>query len=400
MTTGASEPVPLAVAVVGSLNLDLIVAVTRLPCRGETVVGTRTRTGPGGKGANQAAAAAALSAHIAMIGRVGDDSAGRMLVDDLARRGVDVSAVQRTADVPTATAMVAVEQDTGENLIVVAPGANAALTVADVQVEIVRAARVLLLQLEVPVGAVAAAIGASTGCVVLNPAPSTELSPSLLAAVDVLVPNEWELSRLAGTPPRTESVDRLADIARSVAPVDVVVTMGARGALVVPRDGTPTVVDPPAVTAVDTTGAGDCFCGALAVGGRRASRRGSIRRCRRRSLDVRRGSPRAAPGSGCRASGAFGKSGQPVVGRQRGEIHELVGERRDDDRCSRHRCTVGEHKGAGHSHLQIWLQPICTGVQRARAEHLLVAVPACSCADRRADGRHRRPCRAARSRLR
>lgn len=254
-----------AVTVVGSLNLDLIVGVTRLPGRGETVVGTRTATGPGGKGANQAAAAAALSPDVAMVGRVGDDTAARQLVDDLARRGVDVSGVFSTPGVPTGSATVAVEEGSGENLIVVAPGANAALTVQDMQAEYVRSARVLLVQLEVPIDTVTAAIAATGGRVVLNPAPPAALPAELLAGVDLLVPNEWELSRLAGTPAHAESLERLAEIARSVAHGDVVVTIAARGALVVPRVGAPTHIPAPAVTPVDTTGAGDCFCGAVSV---------------------------------------------------------------------------------------------------------------------------------------
>ena len=254
-----------AVTVVGSLNLDLVVAVDRLPGRGETVVGLRTTTGPGGKGANQAAAAAALSPEVAMVGRVGDDSAGRSLVHDLAGRGVDVSGVFVTTGVPTGTATVAVEQGSGENLIVVAPGANGELSGDDVQRADVRAARVLLAQLEVPLDTVAAAIATATGRVVLNPAPPAVLPRELLESVDVLVPNEWELLRLARAPSRQESVEELAEIARSLAARDVVVTMGARGALVVRGAGGHTHVPPPTVTPLDTTGAGDCFCGALCV---------------------------------------------------------------------------------------------------------------------------------------
>ena len=250
----------------GSLNHDLIVGVARLPGRGETVVGTRTSTGAGGKGANQAAAAAALSPHVAMIGRVGDDSAGRSLVSDLASRGVDVSGVLVTRDVVTGTATVAVEDGSGENLIVVAPGANACLTPADATGETVRTAQVLLVQLEIPVETVVAAVTATSGLVVLNPAPPpVALPPELLAGVDVLVPNEWELSRLAGLDGAAESLDAVERNARAVTAGDVVVTLGARGALVVPRAGAATHVTPPPVQAIDTTGAGDCFCGALCV---------------------------------------------------------------------------------------------------------------------------------------
>jgi ribokinase len=253
-----------AVTVVGSVNLDLVVAVDRLPGRGETVVGTGAVTGPGGKGANQAAAAAALCDAVAMVARVGDDPAGSDLVADLAGRGVDTSAVLVTADVLTGTATVAVEQDGGENLIIVAPGANAEVTPADVRVAAVRDAAVVLAQLEIPLAAVQAAVEHAAGLVVLNPAPPQALGPELLRRVSVLVPNEWELARLAGVEPADRSPDDLAALARRVTDRDVVVTMGGRGAVVV-ASGTVTVVAPPAVTPVDTTGAGDCFCGALCV---------------------------------------------------------------------------------------------------------------------------------------
>jgi ribokinase len=257
--------VPPAVAVVGSLNLDMVVDVARLPGRGETVVGRNFQSSPGGKGANQAAAAAALSSGIAMAGRVGDDTAGAALVADLRTRGVDTSGVLSTPGVPTGAATVAVEPG-GENLIIVAPGANAAVTPQDVAIAAVRSAQVVLLQLEIPLAAVAATVAVATGTIVLNPAPATELPADLLAGVDVLVPNEWELAALAGVRPATYSPQELATLARKVTAGPVVVTMGARGALVVgSASDDPMMATPPAVTPVDTTGAGDCFCGALCV---------------------------------------------------------------------------------------------------------------------------------------
>lgn len=254
-----------AVTVVGSLNLDIVLGVGSLPGRGETVIASTTGTGPGGKGANQAAAAAALDPRVAMVGRVGDDPAGAGLIRDLVDRGVDVSGVLVTPDTPSGTATVAVEQDTGENLIIVSPGANAALSADDVRVPAVHAAAVVLLQLEVPMLTVTAAAVAAGGLVVLNPAPTAELPRPLRERVDVLVPNEWELGRLAGRDVTDADVDELVDAVRALAVRNAVVTLGARGALVVPRDGEPGLVAPPAVEPVDTTGAGDCFCGALSV---------------------------------------------------------------------------------------------------------------------------------------
>jgi ribokinase len=254
----------MSVTVVGSLNEDVLVAVGRLPGRGETVIGRAASLAPGGKGANQAAAAGILGAGVHMVGRVGQDPAGDRQLAALAESRVDVGRVHRTPGVPTGSATIPVEDGTGENLIVVVPGANAALTPEDVAVESVRRARVLLLQLEVPMPTVVAAARAATGTVVLTPAPPQPLPAELLGRVDVLVPNEHELAQLAGAAPGERTAGELVALARSVASCAVVVTLGARGALVVPADGAePVLQAPPPVTPVDTTGAGDCFCGAL-----------------------------------------------------------------------------------------------------------------------------------------
>ena len=254
----------MSVTVVGSLNEDVLVAVGRLPGRGETVIGRSAVLTPGGKGANQAAAAGELGPGVHMVGRVGDDPAGARQLAALAGSRVNVSRVHRTPGVPTGSATIPVEDGTGENLIVVVPGANAELTPEDAEAESVRRARVVLLQLEVPLETVEAAARAATGTVVLTPAPPQPLPAALLDHVDVLVPNEHELAQLAGAQPGERSPAELAALARSVASCAVVVTLGARGALVVPPEGAVLLQAPPAVTAVDTTGAGDCFCGALA----------------------------------------------------------------------------------------------------------------------------------------
>jgi ribokinase len=254
----------VSVTVVGSLNEDVLVAVERLPGRGETVIGRSAALAPGGKGANQAAAAGRLGSGVGMVGRVGADSAGDRQLSALVDAGVDVTGVRRTAGVPTGSATIPVEDGTGENLIVVVPGANGAVTAADADLASVRTARVLLLQLEVPLEAVTAAARSCGGTVVLTPAPPRPLPVELLERVDVLVPNEHELAQLAGVAPHERPPAELAALARSVAGCAVVVTLGARGALLVPADGQPLLQAPPPVDAVDTTGAGDCFCGALA----------------------------------------------------------------------------------------------------------------------------------------
>jgi ribokinase len=255
----------VTVAVVGSLNEDVLVRVHRLPGRGETVVGAGTELAPGGKGANQAAAAGRLGATVAMVGRVGDDPAGDRQLAALTAAGVDVGSVLRTPGVPTGTATIPVEEDTGENLIVVVPGANGALRPEDVGGPAVTSAQVVLLQLEVPLDAVAAAAAAAGGTVVLTPAPPRPLPAGLLARVDVLVPNEHELLQLAGAAPGERSPAELAALARTLRAQVVVVTLGARGALLVPAAGAALLQAPPPVRPVDTTGAGDCLCGALAA---------------------------------------------------------------------------------------------------------------------------------------
>jgi ribokinase len=254
------------VAVAGSLNADLTLPVHRLPRPGETVL----TSGPaelafGGKGANQAAAAAAFGGQVAMIGRVGADDVGGQILADLAARGIDASGVLLTDGERTGTAMIAVDE-AGENLIVVDPGANRRLEPRDIAVSSLSHAAVVLVQLEIPLPTVRAAVRASRGLVVLNPAPAVRIEPALLECVSVLVPNRSELAFLAGdSSPGT--LDGIAALARKLAArTDVVVTLAAGGALVVPRGGGPAVhVAAPPVDVVDGTGAGDCFCGVLAV---------------------------------------------------------------------------------------------------------------------------------------
>jgi len=250
----------VSVTVVGSLNEDVLIAVPRLPGRGETVVATGSTVAPGGKGANQAAAAGRLGPGVHMVGRVGDDAAGDRQLAALAEARVNVSRVHRTAGTATGSATIPVEEGSGENLIVVLPGANARLAPEDADVDPVRRADVVLLQLEVPLATVMAAAAAASGTVVLTPAPPRPLPADLLSRVDVLVPNEHELARLAGVEPGAGH--DLVALARKITDRAVVVTLGARGALVV-GDGAALLQTPPPVDPVDTTGAGDCFTGAL-----------------------------------------------------------------------------------------------------------------------------------------
>jgi ribokinase len=243
------------IAVVGSINLDLVVAVDRHPAPGETVVGGDCRQLPGGKGANQAVAAARLGSEVAMVGRVGADAQGAWLRDGLWTERVDVEHVREDRVAPTGVAMIAVDAR-GENTIVVSPGANARVDARDVAAasDVVRGAEVVLVQHEVPAAAVAAAIATAGGTVVLNPAPARGLA----APVDVLVPNRGELETLAGGRGDPVTLARSITAARAV-----VVTLGEEGAVVVEGDRAERV-RAPHVEAVDSTGAGDAFCGALA----------------------------------------------------------------------------------------------------------------------------------------
>jgi len=263
MTTRTHEP---DIVVVGSANVDLVVPVDRLPAPGQTVLGRDHLRVAGGKGANQAVAAARLGCRVAMIGRVGDDDHGRQLLASLDEAGVDRSLVRLTPQTPSGIALITVD-DAGENTIAVSPGANARLTAADVTdgAAVLRGAAVTLVQLEIDQEAVAAAVELAGGIVVLNPAPATVLADRVLRGVDVLVPNRSELAKLAGVAEPGDLAGSLAAARRLPGDAAVVVTLGSEGALVIDGDH---VVHVPAleVDAVDATGAGDAFCGALADG--------------------------------------------------------------------------------------------------------------------------------------
>lgn len=254
------------IVVVGSLNLDLVAQVARLPRPGETVLGHRHFRNPGGKGANQAVAAARLGGRVSMVGRVGDDDPGQLLLDVLARDDVDTRHVRRLSDVATGLAVITVD-DNGENTIVVSAGANDRVSADDVEraSDVLDDAAVCLLQFEIPDAPVAAAARRAHGTVILNPAPARMPSDELLDAVDVLVPNQSELGVMAGAEP-PDGAEAAAAIAAGLGfGGAVVVTLGSSGAVVVDGGGS-TVVPAPHVDAVDTTAAGDAFCGALAAG--------------------------------------------------------------------------------------------------------------------------------------
>ena len=252
------------VLVVGSANLDVSVPVEHLAVPGETVLGGDALWSPGGKGANQAVAAARLGRSVAFAGCVGADAAGQQLLDALAVDGVTFAG-RVIKDVPTGLAMIAVAAD-GENSITVSPGTNARLAPDDVGAAVdALSPTVVLAQFEVPLAALASAGG--SGRLIINPAPAVGPSAELSAALDIasiVVPNQGELAQLLGVD-TARSQDDLVDQARALPVETVVVTLGATGALVVEGASVLMVPSVP-VDAVDTTAAGDAFCGGLADG--------------------------------------------------------------------------------------------------------------------------------------
>jgi ribokinase len=257
------------IVVVGSLNADLVVRVERFPGPGETVTGSDFAVIPGGKGANQACAAARLGGEVVMVGRVGADAHGERLRSSLAAAGVDVSSLQADAVAPTGLALIAVDRS-GENQIVIVPGANGTFTPAELEKSraAVTAAGVLLLQLEVPLDTVEAAarMARRAGArVILDPAPAAPLPPALLREVDYLTPNETELGVLVQELPaerESEAVRQARELlARGTR--NVVVKRGAQGALLVGAEGEASWPAFP-VQAVDATAAGDAWNGAFA----------------------------------------------------------------------------------------------------------------------------------------
>lgn len=246
----------------GSANMDLVVRVDRAPTTGETVTGTAFRTLPGGKGANQALAAARAGGRVRFAGAVGDDEHGERIRALLADSGVDVSALATVAE-PTGSAHITVDA-AGGNSIIVVPGANGTVrALSDAHRAAIGGSDVLLLQLELPLGVVveAARFARTQGVpTVLTPAPVVPLPAELLDAVDLLVPNAHEAMELAGTDDPVPAAQALVGAGR-----DVLVTLGSAGALYLRSGSDPLTVPAFAVDVIDTTAAGDTFVGAFAV---------------------------------------------------------------------------------------------------------------------------------------
>jgi len=257
------------VCVVGSLNMDLVVKAAHLPRVGETVAGGTFGMFPGGKGANQAVAAARLGAQVAMVGVVGDDVFGRQLLDGLRREGIDASHVRTEPGTATGIASISVD-GAGHNSIVVASGANLRVTEADVEGagDVIARSQVVLLQLEIPIDRVttAARLGhAGRALVCLDPAPVAPVTAEIYALTDVIDPNEVEAQALTGVEVRsTAEAERAAEALYARGARMVVIKLGEKGSFYLAAEGRGHVPAAP-VKAVDTTAAGDAFAAALGV---------------------------------------------------------------------------------------------------------------------------------------
>jgi ribokinase len=257
------------VFVAGSINMDVVATASRHPRIGETVAGQAVHYFPGGKGANQAVAAAKLGAAVTLIGRLGTDAFGQQLRRFLAAEGVDLALVKDTAEAHTGTALITIAN--ADNTIVVVPGANALVNADDVAAPVLSKGDVAVSQFEIPQATITAfftrarAVGATT---VLNPAPALPCDPALLDLVDILILNETELGLLTQAELHdTDEPSYFIEAARRLPAASgkiICVTLGKRGVLALVR-GEPSLIAGRVVRAVDTTGAGDCFVGALAA---------------------------------------------------------------------------------------------------------------------------------------
>ncbi|MBR5702799.1 MAG: ribokinase [Bacteroidales bacterium] len=257
------------ILVIGSSNTDMTIKGERLPVPGETVTGGIFYMGPGGKGANQAVAAQRMGGEVTFICKVGNDIFGDNALEGYKKEGIDISHVMRSS-LASGTALILVDES-GENCISVASGANGDITPADIDsvADVIRSAGFLILQLEIPVESVlrAAKIAHEAGVyVILNPAPACELPTELFKYIDLMTPNRTEAQTLSGCPVTDDaSLAAAVEKLRSYGVKDFVVTLGSKGSLVF-KGGKSEMIPSLKVKAVDATAAGDTFCGALCVG--------------------------------------------------------------------------------------------------------------------------------------
>ncbi|MAE60701.1 MAG: ribokinase [Planctomycetaceae bacterium] len=271
MPQSSAKDTDPGVLIIGSINMDMVVRVEHMPRPGETITGQAFDTMPGGKGANQAVAAARLGGASTLIGRIGDDAFGKELIGHLADQGVNTQYIQATSGCPSGVAAIWVDR-MGENAITVVPGANGAVSPGDLESlePIIAAARVVVLQLEIPIPTVCAAArlaGRHGVWTILDPAPAPGSAlPNELVGVDILTPNESEAESLTGVAiTGADQAERAGRVLIGQGARCVVLTLGSRGAMIVERDGRAVMVPAHEVDVVDSTAAGDAFTGAMAV---------------------------------------------------------------------------------------------------------------------------------------
>jgi len=257
------------IIVVGSTNMDMVVKTSHIPVHGETVLGGSFFMNPGGKGANQAVAVARLGGEVVFISKMGNDLFGKQSFQLFDEEGIDTKYILSDDDLPSGVALITIDKD-GENSIVVAPGANAHLLPTDIEPALaeIEQAGIVLLQLEIPLQTVQFVVqyaGAKGVTVILNPAPATLLPPELLSHIDIITPNKTEASMLSAIEVLDmETAKHAASAIQQMGVKNVVITMGALGALVLQNEHFE-IVPAQIVETVDTTAAGDVFNGALAV---------------------------------------------------------------------------------------------------------------------------------------
>ncbi len=256
------------IVVVGSANTDFVLPVPELPSKGQTVLGSQFTVARGGKGANQAVAAARLGADVTFVARLGTDSFGNEAINAYKQDGIRTDFIIQDPEIHSGVALILVNPK-GENTISVGPEANSRLTAEDVALatEAIREADCLLVQLEIPLDAVQAALQIAHEHqvrTILNPAPAQKLPPEMLKLVDTLTPNETEAAILAGQDPAAIHTDSLPQLASILGIPNMIVTLGSKGACIL-QQGQMNFISPFSITPVDTTASGDAFNGALAV---------------------------------------------------------------------------------------------------------------------------------------
>lgn len=258
-----------SIVVIGSTNTDMVIKADHLPTPGETILGGNFFMNPGGKGANQAVAAKRLGGSVAFISKTGNDVFGRQSVQLFEEEGINIDYMISDPLHPSGVALITIDKN-GENCIVVAPGANSALTEKEIEgaYQLLLGSSIILMQLEIPlqiVAHIASLAAGSNSKLIVNPAPACSLPLSLLQNIDILTPNRKEAEMISGIPiSNIEEAGSAATAIREMGVGIVIITLGAEGALISSKD-TNKLIKAPSVKAVDTTAAGDVFNGALAV---------------------------------------------------------------------------------------------------------------------------------------